>query len=91
MPGYTAANVHQDRKAPTLICTSASRRKLLRGVAAERGTIEFSSVFGRCSSENEGKALAKARQESYQLRTYALLAGPQFALTQGYFVDRVKA
>ena len=37
------------------------------------------------AAEPHGKALAEARQEFYQLRTYTLRTGPQLALTQGYF------
>ena len=36
-------------------------------------------------AEPEGKAVAEARQEFYQLRTYSLRTGPQLALAQGYF------
>src|SRR5580698_2110612 len=42
-------------------------------------------MAGVALSGREGRAMAPAPQEFYQLRKYTLLTGPQLALTQNYF------
>ena len=43
------------------------------------------AMAGVALSGAEGRAMAPSAREFYQLRKYALLTGPQLALTQNYF------
>ena len=43
------------------------------------------AMAGAALSGGEGRAMAQATQEFYQLRKYSLTTGPQLALTQNYF------
>jgi len=60
---------------------AVERREFVKSALVTAG-MASGAAFG---AEPDGKALAEARQEFYQLRTYTLRTGPQLALTQGYF------
>jgi len=57
------------------------RREFVKSALVTAG-MASGAAFG---AEPDGKILAEARQEFYQLRIYTLRTGPQLALTQGYF------
>jgi hypothetical protein len=57
------------------------RREFVKSALVTAG-MASGAAFG---ADPDGKILAEARQEFYQLRIYTLRTGPQLALTQGYF------